>query len=191
MYRERMERIADAGSSSLHSSSASMMIKVGMRVILNGPMMSVSSWEQRESLPISGLAANTGRSSLLNCGYRYASWKARVGKMFRMLLLSSESREQKKLAPSFPSEKLVSARVWAMVDLPVPARPFSQKTRWSPSSVSQLSICHRTSFLVPLRQPCLSPERYPAPATWCISLRRVRSDDSYPLLTDHERGANG
>ena len=49
--------------------------------------------------------------------------------MARRLLLSLKSREQKKLAPSIPSAKLISANVWAIADFPVPANPFSQKIR--------------------------------------------------------------
>ena len=106
-----------------------------------------------------------------------------VGKIILRLLLSSKSLEQKKLAPSLPSAKDISANVWEMVDFPVPARPFNQNTRWSRSSTAQHSICQRTSFLVPFRHPCLFPEWCPAPAAWCIPLRRVRSVVSYLLFT--------
>ena len=95
------------------------------------------------------------------------------------LLLFSKSREQKKLAPSFPSAKLVSAKVCAIVVFPVPANPFSQKTRRSFSSISHCSICRRTSLLVPFRHPSLFPERYPASAVWYIPLRSDRSAASY------------
>src|ERR1700679_21292 len=100
-------------------------------------------------------------------------------------LLFSKSREQKKLAPSFPSAKQGSANVWAIVDFPVPANPFSQKTRLSPSSISHRSMSNRTSFLVPLRHPGLFPLRYPASAVCCIPLRRVRSTPSYPRVSGH------
>ena len=46
--------------------------------------------------------------------------------MKRRLLRSKKSREQKKDAPSFPSEKILSEIVWAMVVFPVPASPFNQ-----------------------------------------------------------------
>jgi hypothetical protein len=36
------------------------------------------------------------------------------------LLRSAKSREQKKLAPSFPSANVISANVWAMADFPGP-----------------------------------------------------------------------
>ena len=105
--------------------------------------------------------------------------------MARMLLLSSKSREQKKLAPSFPSTKPISVNVWAIVDFPVPANPFSQKTGWTFSSINHCSICKRTSFLVPLRHPFLSPQRYPASAVWFIPLRRDRSTASYLPVSGH------
>jgi hypothetical protein len=43
-------------------------------------------------------------------------WGRLSGRLFR----SSKSREQKKLAPSFPSANVISANVWAMVDFPCP-----------------------------------------------------------------------
>ena len=79
-----------------------------------------------------------------------------------MLLLSSKSREQKKLVPSLPSAKVISANVCVMVDFLVPARPLSQKTCWPSSFSCQSSSCCRTSPLVPLRHPRLFPERWPA-----------------------------
>ena len=92
-----------------------------------------------------------------NVGYLYASWKARVGKMKRRSLRSSKSREQKKEAPSSPSVKTCSLTVWAIVDLPVPASPFSQKTGDFLKSPIHDSISFRTVSRVPLRQPLRSP----------------------------------
>ena len=104
-----------------------------------------------------------------------------------MLLLPSKSREQKKLAPSFPSAKVISANVCAMVDFPVPVRLLSQNTRWPCSSSSQSSSCRRTSLLVPLRQPCMFPERCPASTVWCMLFRRIWSTSPYlPAITRHQ-----
>ena len=50
-----------------------MMMRVGIQVALNGPMITFSSWEQRDSRPISGLALRTGSNSFRNSEYRYAS----------------------------------------------------------------------------------------------------------------------
>ena len=174
--------MADAGSSSLHSSRASMMMRVMIWVALRGPTRSFSICEQRDSCPTFGRPFKTSSSSFRKCRYRQASWKAMVGKIFSRLLRSSKSREQKKLAPSFPSSKAVSANDWAMVDFPVPARPLSQKTRWVPLFSSQRSISLRTSFLVPFRHACLFPQRCPAFAVGCRRSRRAKSADSYPRV---------
>jgi len=60
-----------------------------------------------------------------------------------------------------------------MVDVPVPARPFSQKTRRS------RSISQRTSFLVPLRHPRLFPAVLVMYA--CYSKNRSSLSDSPSL----------
>ena len=164
------------------------MMRVGMAVALSGPTRSFSICEQSDSCPTSGHSFRTWRSSRRKRGYRQASWKASVGKIVWRLLRSSKSREQKKLAPSFPSAKVVSANVWAMVDFPVPARPLSQKTRWPRSLVSQSPISLRTSFLVPFRHPGLFPHRCPAFAVWCTLSRSARSADSYPPVSPRPRG---
>ena len=157
--RESIDRMADEGSSSLHSSRASMIMRVGMLAALSGPTMSFSICEQSDSCPTLGCVFKTQSNSFRKSGSWWASWKASVGKIAWRLLRSSKSREQKKLAPSFPSANAASANVWAMVDFPVPAGPFSQKTCWSDSVINQCSISQRTSFLVPLRHPCLFPQR--------------------------------
>lgn len=68
--------------------------------------------------------------------------------MVQRPLLPSKSREQMKLAPSLPSVKLLLAKVWAVVDSPVPARPLSQKKRLFSSSFDKRSIRRRTPLLV-------------------------------------------
>ena len=168
-----------------------MMMRVGMAVTLSGPTRSFSICEQRDSCPTSGCPFKTRRSSSRKEGYWQASWKASVGKIIWRLLRSSKSREQKKLAPSFPSAEVVSANVWAMVDFPVPARPFSQKTRWPWSLVNQSPIFLRTPSLVPSRHPCLFPQRCPAFAVWCILSRRARSADAYRPVNSREKKTSG
>ena len=61
-----------------------------------------------------------------NSMYLRASWVANVGKMSSMFLRSWKSLEQKKEAPSCPSANNLSAIVFAIVLLPVPASPFNQ-----------------------------------------------------------------
>ena len=70
MYRESTERMADAGSSSRHSSRASMIITVEIRVALKGLTMSFSICEQRDSRPASGFTLNTRSNCSRNEGYR-------------------------------------------------------------------------------------------------------------------------
>jgi len=104
-----------------------------------------------------------------------------------MLLLSSKSREQKNLAPRFPSPKVISASVWTMVDFPVPARPLSQSTRLPCLSSSHPSSCRRKSLLVPLRHPCLFSERCPAQSVWRMLFRRIWSISPYSRVITHHQ----
>ena len=109
--------------------------------------------------------------------------------MIWRLLRSSKSREQKNDAPSSPSAKIRSLTVWAIVDLPVPANPFSQKTGDLSKSSAHNSISLRTLSRVPLRQPRRLPWRYSAPfarrhwfrtessAVRCVGERRLTIDD--------------
>ena len=77
--------------------------------------------------------------------------------MKRRSLRSVKSREQKKVAPRSPSAKAHSLTVWAIVDLPVPARPFNQKAGDLWKSLVHNSISFRTLSRVPRRQPLRSP----------------------------------
>ena len=77
--------------------------------------------------------------------------------MKRRLLRSSKSCEQKKDAPSNPSANIRSLTVWAIVDLPVPASPFSQNTGDLLKSLARDPISPRMVPRVPLRQPLRSP----------------------------------
>ena len=68
-WQESIDRMADAGSSSLHSSEASMIMRVGVWTALSGPMMSFSNWEQRDSCLTSGFASRTWSNFSLKSGY--------------------------------------------------------------------------------------------------------------------------
>ena len=161
--RPNMERIADDGSSSLHSSRTSITMTVEMPVDLSGSTINFTIWPRGDSWVTSGSDWRRVMRTDLNFGYLRASWKARVGKMKWRLLRSLKSREQKKDAPSSPSAKAHSLIVWAIVDLPVPASPFNQKTGDLSKSFVHNSIALRTVSRVPRRQPLRSPCWYPAP----------------------------
>ena len=173
--RPRTDRIAEAGSSSLHSSKASITITVEMVDSLSGCMISSSIWLYNDSWAIPGSDRASGTKIDRNSGYLRASWTARVGKMNWRLLRSSKSREQKNEAPSRPSANILSAIVWAMVLFPVPASPFSQYTGDLPKSLVQCSITSRTGPRVPFRQPLRLPCRYSAPCAERKLLRMAAS----------------
>ena len=109
--RPRTDRIAEEGSSSLHSSKASITITVEMVDFLSGCMINLSIWLYKDSWAIPGSDRARGTKIDRNSRYLRASWTARVGKMNRRLLRSSKSREQKKEAPSRPSANILSAIV--------------------------------------------------------------------------------
>ena len=114
------------GSSSLHSSIASMIKMVEVAVSLKGWTINLFIWLYRDSRAIPGSDRNNGTRIDRNSVFERASWTARVGKMSWRSLRSPKSREQKKEAPSRPSPDTLSAIVCAMVLFPVPANPFSQ-----------------------------------------------------------------
>ena len=122
----KTDRIAEAGSLSLHSSKASMMITVEMPDLMRGCTINLSIWLQRVSSVISGSDCNSGMRIDRNSLYLRASCTARVGKMNWRSLRSKKSREQKKEAPRRPSANILSAIVCAIVLFPVPANPFNQ-----------------------------------------------------------------
>jgi len=87
-----------------------------MRVALSRQTTSFSICEHRDSCPMSGIPS--GKWILIGKS---------EGKCWEDHLRFAKSREQKKLAPSFPSANVVSANVWAMVDFPVPAGHSARK----------------------------------------------------------------
>ena len=113
------------GSSSLHSSIASMIKMVEVAVSLKGWTINLFIWLYRVSRAIPGSDRDNGTRIDRNSAFERASWTARVGKMSWRSLRSPKSREQKE-APSRPSPDTLSAIVCAMVLFPVPASPFSQ-----------------------------------------------------------------
>ena len=173
--RPRTDRIAEAGSSSLHSSKASITITVEMVDSLSGRIINLSIWLYKGSWAIPGSDRASGTKIDRNSQYLRASWTARVGKMKWRLLRSSKSREQKNEAPSRPSANILSAIVCAIVLFPVPASPFSQYTGDLPESIVQCSITSRTDPRVPLRQPLRLPCRYSAPSAERKLLRTAAS----------------
>ena len=122
----RTDRIAEAGSSSLHSSRASITMTVEIEDFARGWTIKFFIWLYRDSRTISGSDWTSRMKVDRNSVYLLASWTARVGKINWRLLRSSKSQEQKKEAPSRPSANVLSAIVCAMVLFPVPARPFNQ-----------------------------------------------------------------
>ena len=114
-----------------------------------------------------------------------------VGNILQRLFLSSKSHEQKKVAPSLPSAKLISANVWAMIDFPVLARPLSHNTCLSCLSFNQDSSWERTSLLVPFMHLCLSPQRYLMSTTGDMQSRHVRAALSCHLVTTCARVIRG
>ena len=172
----RTERIAEVGSSSVHSSKASMMISVEILDSLRGWTINLCIWLYRDSWEILGLDRARGTRRDRNLGYLRASWTARVGKINWRLLRSSKSREQKNEAPSCPSTNVLSAIVWAIVVFPVPASPFNQKMgRPMKGLPIQKPISSRTVTRVPFRQPLRSPDLNSAPCAQRKLLRTVAS----------------
>jgi hypothetical protein len=62
--RPMTERMADCGSSSTHSSNASMTMTVEMSDELRGPTINVTIWLQSDSCAISGFDWRRGRGSI-------------------------------------------------------------------------------------------------------------------------------
>jgi hypothetical protein len=150
-------RMADSGSSSLHSSSASITITVETPADRNGSTRNFCIWSWSDSWITSGLDWRSGTSDVRKAGYFCPSWNASVGKISWRLLRSSTPLEQKNDAPRRPSANVLSAMVCAIVDFPVPASPLSQKTG-DPSQPSvHRSISFNTLSRVPLRQPVRFP----------------------------------
>ena len=83
----RTERMAEAGSSSLHSSKASMMTTVEMADSRRGLTISLCNWSYKDSWAILGSDRIKGTNNDWKSGYLRASWTAIVGKMKWRLLL--------------------------------------------------------------------------------------------------------
>jgi len=146
----------------------------------------ISCWDHRRECEIQGAEESKFYRPLVDMANAVLDFLAKDS-----LDESVKLRTPQRYLTSFPSANVVSANVWAIVDFPVPARPFSQKTRWSCSPVNQHSISCRTSFRVPLRHPFLFPLRYPASAARCMPSRRARSADSYILVSSRGRKTMG
>jgi len=106
-------------------------------------------------------------------GTEMASWYASVGKKLVTSVRPAWPREKKKLAASRSS-----AMVWAMVDLPEPAGPYSQNIARSSSPSAHFNIFAMTPSRVPSWQADAnwrSLELYAAPGTF-RSFRIVKTD---------------
>ena len=101
----KTERIADDGSSSLHSSSASITMTVEIPVSRSGSTISFCIWLHSDSCIMSGFDRSIDTKRDRKSGYLCASWNAMVGNMKWRLLRSSKSREQKNEAPRRPSDR--------------------------------------------------------------------------------------
>ena len=154
--------MADSGSSSLHSSRASITITVEICADWSGLIRNFCICSSSDSWITSGLDWRRGTSKDLKLMYFCASWKASVGKMSLRLLRSSTPLEQKNEAPKKPWANILSAIVCAMADFPVPASPLSQKTGDPLGSLAQCSISFKTASRVPFKQLLRSPWWYPA-----------------------------
>ena len=85
-------------------------------------------------------------------GILFASCVAMLVTNFPGWLTSPPPREKKKLAPRDFWSEYLRAIVRAIVDFPVPARPFSQKIHRSSSLSAQIYISRRSSTRVLGRQ---------------------------------------
>ena len=108
-------------------------IIVEMRSVVDrtGRTMSFLNWSLRFRR---GIAGSFARASCIDCfidGRKPASWYANVGKNLVMSLRSRFLREKKKLKASMFSSSHCCAMVWAIVDFPEPAGPWSQHIGWS------------------------------------------------------------
>jgi hypothetical protein len=115
--------------SSSHSSSASITTTYVWlpRNFDNGPMISCCHWSRRERLAISLSFIIASLINRLIVGIVLAIWIAMLVTNLPACPISPPPRAKKKLAPRQPCSKHRRATVRAIVDFPVPAKPFSQK----------------------------------------------------------------
>src|SRR5882762_3502781 len=133
---DRAKRMVDIAFKSLHSSSASMMMIHGRNsdpascmTPRSGSITSFVSCLELNEYCRSGSLRIASDTCFSKAGLNDDSWYAMVGKMRLTLLHSELSLEQKNDAPSSFVPSKCRATVSAMVDLPVPAIPSSQKIR--------------------------------------------------------------
>ena len=75
----RTDRIAEAGSLSLHSSKASITMTVEIPDFLRGPTINLFIWLERDSWMIPGFDRTSGVKIDRISVYLHASWTAIVG----------------------------------------------------------------------------------------------------------------
>jgi hypothetical protein len=93
----------------------------------SGRRTSCCHWSRRDWLAMSLRSMITSHKSWWREGMLFASCNAMLVTNLPAWPMSPPPREKKKLAPRHPHWKKSRATVRAIVDFPVPAKPFSQK----------------------------------------------------------------
>jgi len=161
--------MTDGGSSSLHSSRASMMTRVEMPV--------AELLHLRTEGSLSGIET-PGKTPFGDAGTDRRAERQVLGRIAAVLQVpwAEEASPELSVHEDHPDGRLGGGSFFGS------SRPFSQKMRWPCSLVSQCSISPMTSLLVTLIYPCLFPHRCPGFAACQILSRGARSADSYSSL---------
>jgi hypothetical protein len=142
---------------SLYSSSASTTRIYKARQLLlssfeSRPRTSSCYWSQRDRLAMSLYSVTASEIYRRRVGILLASCIAMLVTNFPACPISLPPRAKKKLAPRHTCSEYSRAMVRAIVDFPVPAKPFSQKIHCSSCLSAQLYISRRSSTRVLRRQ---------------------------------------
>jgi hypothetical protein len=143
--------------SSSHSSSASITRTYEARKLLpssfdSGPRTSSRHWSRRDRLAMSLYSVVALQINRWRVGTLLASCTAMLVTNLPAWPTSPPPCEKKKLAPRRTRSEYSRAMVRAIVDFPVPARPFSQKMHCSSCLSAQMYISRRSSTRVLGRQ---------------------------------------
>ena len=139
--------------SSSHSSSASTTRIYEARQSLpssfeSGPRTSSCHWSRRDRLAMSLCSVTESEMCRRRVGTLLASCTAILVTNFPACPTSPPPRAKKKLAPRRTCSEYSRAMVRAIVDFPVPAKPFSQKMHRSSCLSAQPYISRRSSTRV-------------------------------------------
>jgi len=142
---------------SSHSSSASTTRTYDARQPLlssfeSGPRTSSCHWSRRDWLAMLLCSVTALEMCRRRVGTLLASCTAMLVTNFPAWPTSPPPRAKKKLAPRRTRSEYSRAMVRAIVDFPVPAKPFSQKMHCSSCLSAQLYISRRSSTRVLGRQ---------------------------------------